>query len=149
MYKILDDKHPFLRVKTKLVKFITDDIKDICKNMQETMLEAEGLGLAANQVGIDACIIVLELDNFKGAMINPRILKKSDKIYHLEEGCLSIPGINVDTNNRAKDIKVEFTDTEGVVKKLKFKGLDAVVIQHEIDHLLGILMTDYLGENND
>ena len=110
-------------------------------NLQETMLKADGLGLAAPQVDQLIRIIAVNMDESTQIMINPKITKKSWSRNIAEEGCLSIPNIYAKVK-RSKKINVEYLDRQGQPQKLKTKNLAARIIQHEIDHLDGILFID-------
>lgn len=146
IYEILKDEHPALRVVCKLVKNPSGDyIKEVVSKMKSTMEEAKhAVGLAANQVGLDIQVIVVRLNGYTGAMINPTIVKRDNKIVDMSEQCLSVPDKEVNTCSRNKNIRVKFINEDFEEITLKFKGLDAVIVQHEIDHLLGKLITDYL-----
>ena len=108
------------------------------------MKENHGVGLAAPQVGISQQIIVINTDkNINAlALINPQILARSTSTEEDTEGCLSLPGVSLKIN-RARKISVAFQDEFGHPREIKAKGLTARVLQHEIDHLNGILITDY------
>jgi peptide deformylase len=138
--------NPVLRKKCQEVKEISDDIRKLINDMQETMRENKGVGLAAPQVGILKRIVVIDLDFIKqdiSELINPKILNKSREIEIEEEGCLSFPNVFLKIK-RAKKIEVEYLDKEGKQTKIEASGLLARVIQHEIDHLDGILFFDRL-----
>ena len=141
--KIIKIPDPVLEKKTTLVKAITPEILKLVKDMIDTCRKAKGIGLAAPQIGksIRLCIINLEhlgLDPF--ALINPKILKFSWKKVNMEEGCLSIPGIYGMVRRPAK-ITVTALNTDGEVVNFEADGILARVIQHELDHLDGILFT--------
>src|SRR3989338_8556915 len=141
--KIITIPDPILTQKTDPVKKIDRDIFKLVQDMIETCRAANGIGLAAPQVGLSnrLCIINLEhlgLDPF--ALVNPKITKKSWKKIEMEEGCLSIPGV-FGIVRRPGKIKVLTQDTQGQTISFEADGLLARVIQHEIDHLDGILFT--------
>lgn len=140
--KILNDKDPILRKLCSKVENIKEHIP-LATSMYFTMKAKKALGLAANQVGKSLRIITLSLPDFEGVMFNPIILEKVDEVFEFREGCLSIPKNNVNTKSRSKTIKVQWQDKSGTYNEKEFKDLSAVVIQHEIDHLNGILFTDY------
>ncbi len=142
--KILNDKHPSLRVVCAAVK--PSDHFAFAMSMLTTMKAHKALGLAANQVGKPLRIITVNTPDFSGIMFNPEILSKSDELQRFLEGCLSAKGKTIDTNSRAKSIEVRWQEKDGSYNQREFKDLTAVVIQHEVDHLLGIMMTDY-GNN--
>lgn len=136
---------PFLRLTAKEVDRVTDDVVDLVKNMQESLIAYKGLGLAATQVGSDlAVFIVKEPDkNEIIPVINPKIIKKEGKEKR-EEGCLSFPELYLDIE-RATRIRMVFVDIEGKEKELELEGILARAAQHEIDHLNGILIIDRIS----
>ena len=112
--------------------------------MFKTMYFSNGIGLAAVQVGVLKRLITIDVPKFgKYTMINPKIIYKSEEKSSYEEGCLSLPGI-ASMVERSKNITVEFMDIDGKIKKKDADGLLATCIQHEIDHLDGILFVDRL-----
>lgn len=140
--------NPVLRKKSDMVHDITKKTVKLIKDMWETMIKNKGIGLAAPQVGINERIILVTLDSKKILpMINPRILELSDKTAVSEEGCLSLPGEWGDVR-RSKEITVEFMMPKGQKIVMKFENLEAREIQHEVDHLDGVLFTDYLEEGD-
>jgi peptide deformylase len=143
MLKIVKVPDPILTQKTSLVKKIDEEILDLVDEMLAACRKANGIGLAAPQVGksIRLCVINLEhvgLPPF--ALINPKITKKSFKKIEMEEGCLSIPGV-FGIVKRSEKITVESETLDGKGTKFKAEGLLSRVIQHEVDHLDGILFT--------
>ena len=126
-------------------------LKDLIKNMYDTMVHAEGVGLAAPQVGIPIRLIVIdlaplkednpELGDFKVTMINPELLEESENEVEYDEGCLSIPGIN-ETVSRPEAIKISYMDENFIEHVEVYDGYKARVVQHEYDHLEGHLFTD-------
>lgn len=135
--------NPILRQKAKEIKQINAQIKQLALDMAETLEAHEGLGLAAPQVNQLLRLIVVKPDPEQKALIliNPRIKKASRRKTIIQEGCLSLPDIFVAVE-RSEKITVEALDIEGRAIKIKAKGLLARVIQHEIDHLDGILIVD-------
>ena len=141
----------FLRIKAKKIKKINKSIELLVQNMVDTLRNEEGIGLASTQVGIPLKIIVIEkiLDKKSETsimipltiIINPEITKFSDNYEFGEEGCLSIPNIWGKVK-RSKKITVKGLDIKGKKIKIKASNLFARVLQHEIDHLNGILFTD-------
>jgi len=132
-----------LREKTQSVDKIDEEILTLAKDMIETMEQSNGIGLAANQIGRNLRIFILPKNLCeKQIFINPEIIKMSKNTYTIEEGCLSLPGVFLPTE-RAKSLKIKAIDKDGKRFKLKADDLLARVIQHEIDHLNGILITDY------
>ncbi len=135
---------PILRDKAKLIKEINDDIRKLAKNMLYTMYKNNGCGLAANQVGILLKLIVLDIGDGPMVLINPKILKTSWQRERMEEGCLSLPGLNIKIS-RFRAIELEYYQLEDGQKiKIKADHFLARAIQHEIDHLSGILLVDRL-----
>ena len=126
-------------------------LKDLIKNMYDTMVHAEGVGLAAPQVGIPIRLIVIdlaplkednpELGDFKVTMINPELLEESENEVEYDEGCLSIPGIN-ETVSRPEAIKISYLDENFNEHMEVYDCYKARVVQHEYDHLEGHLFTD-------
>ena len=122
---------------------LDDGVREFIGSMKETMIDANGIGLAAPQVGRNIRVIVVKLQYGDiQEMINPAIKWYSDHVVKIEEGCLSVPGKYVELIRPSK-ISVSFQDLSGKYKRWKLKSLEARVVQHEIDHLDGILMTDY------
>ena len=122
---------------------LDDGVREFIESMKETMIDAKGIGLAAPQVGRNIRVIVVKLQYGDiQEMINPTIKWYSDHVVKVEEGCLSIPGKYIELIRPSK-ISVSFQDLSGKYKRWKLKSLEARVVQHEIDHLDGILMTDY------
>lgn len=137
-----------LSKKSKEVENIDDKIKELSQDMLETMYKNDGIGLAACQVGILKRIIVydylyVEEDGKKSpmVMINPVIKNRSKSMVIVEEGCLSFPDEYKDVKRHEK-VTVEYTDLDGKRKTLHAKDLEAVVIQHETDHLDGVVFLD-------
>ena len=143
---VLKDGEEVLRIKS-IPTLITDEVRDLVSNMKETMLSENGIGLSAPQVGVNLRVIVIQLmsaGKLVGPvqeMINPVITNYSDDTMEYEEGCLSIPGEYIRIN-RPRSIHVKFQTLSGKYKKWFLKGLEARIVQHEIDHLDGRLMTD-------
>jgi peptide deformylase len=138
----INKNNPILRKKTEPVAEITGEILNLIKDMKETMAKDNGVGLSANQIGksIRLFIISPELSK-KQVFINPKIIKLSKKTETMEEGCLSLPDIFIPIE-RAKSLKIKASDEKGKEFKLKAKDLLARAIQHETDHLNGILICD-------
>lgn len=141
MLTILTEENKILRQKAKRVDKIDDSIRSICASMINTMISSNGVGLSGNQVGIlKRIIIILDNDN-PIPMINPEIKSHSKNIIVQDEGCLSIPQTFV-SKNRYQNILVKYRDLKGKPHFQNYEGFTARIIQHEIDHLDGILMTD-------
>ena len=148
--KILTEPNEILRKKSLLVDKVDGDIQKLMDDMLETMYLAPGIGLAAIQVGVPKRVIVLDIarkDEPKNPMyfINPEIITKSKDSLAYEEGCLSVPGQFAEIT-RPRNCYIKYLDYYGQPKELKAKGLLATCIQHEIDHLEGILFIDYLSK---
>lgn len=131
-----------LRTKAEPVAGVTKDIKKLIKDMKETVKKADGLGLAAPQVGISKRVFLAMFNGKMTAMINPEILTRSDETSVMEEGCLSLPGIDVSVE-RPVEITVRYLDEKGATQERHLHDLDARVVQHEFDHLQGVLIVDY------
>ena len=146
--------HPVLRKKTQKVEEIDQSIKDIADDMLETMYNTgNGVGLAANQVGVDKSIVVIDLakadddENAPGrpiVMINPEIISYSEETVEDNEGCLSIPDL-YDKVVRAKSVEVKYTTLSGNEVIETAEDFHARVVQHEVDHLNGILFVERLS----
>ena len=148
--KILTEPDPFLRQKSKPVEKVDDSIRKIMDDMLETMYQAPGIGLAAIQIGIPKRIIVLDISKDpekKEPMyfVNPEKVYTSKDQATYEEGCLSVPGQFAEID-RPDECHIKYLDYNGDSKDLKANGLLATCIQHEIDHLEGILFIDYLSK---
>ena len=148
--KIIILPDPILRKVSKPVSQVDKEIKSLMDDMLETMYAAKGIGLAAVQIGILKRIIVIDLSK-EGEkkepifIVNPEIISKSKNLISYEEGCLSIPNQFAEIE-RPNTCKIKFLDYMGEKKELEAKGLLATCIQHEIDHLNGILFIDYLSK---
>ena len=134
---------PILRQRSVEVTAIDPDVRRLIEDMFETMDAAKGVGLAANQVGVARRIAVVEADDDRFVMVNPRIVEAEGRAV-AEEGCLSIPDIYADVA-RPERVVVEALDAEGHPYRKEATGLKARAIQHEIDHLDGILFLDHLS----
>ena len=148
--KILTEPDPFLRQKSTLVNRVDNEIRLLMNDMLETMYEAPGIGLAAIQIGVPKRVIVMDLshgDEKKNPLyfVNPEIIVKSNNNTVYEEGCLSVPGQFAEIN-RPDKCRVKYLDYNGDEQILEAQGLIATCIQHEIDHLEGILFIDYLSK---
>ena len=141
---------PVLRKSALPVENITDKTLQLLDDMAETMYDAPGIGLAGPQVGELKRLIVMDCsrDDEKSElwqMINPEVIELSEDNSTLEEGCLSIPGHTAEVS-RPDWIKLRFTDIKGKEQQIKAEGLLAACIQHEIDHLNGILFIDHISK---
>ena len=142
---------PVLKQVAQPIENITDDIRTLAANMAETMYEAPGIGLAANQVNSLYRLFVMDVDYRKDensrnvvTMINPEIVWKSEEMSVMEEGCLSIPQQFADVE-RPKSVRVKYVDLQGEVRELIAEDLASHCVQHELDHLNGTLFIDYLS----
>jgi peptide deformylase len=136
-----------LRIKAEPVAEVTDEIKKIVDDMIETMYHEKGVGLAATQVNIHKQIVVMDVSedgNQPIVLINPKIIAKSDETMVNEEGCLSVPGYYAKVD-RHTQVTVSALDREGKPFTLPAEELLAICIQHELDHLQGIVFVDYLS----
>ena len=136
----------------RIVK-VDDSIRQLAKDMLLTMYSAKGIGLAAPQVGVQKRILVIDL-NFEdpdappNVFINPEIISSSASLDTYEEGCLSIPGVYLNVL-RPSSIKLSYRDEMGRPKKMNAEGLMARCIQHEIDHLNGVLFVDKVTDQDE
>jgi peptide deformylase len=140
---------PRLRAVADPVEEIDDEIKTLARDMLETMYEAPGIGLAAPQVGELKRVVVMDLSKDEEprnpiVMINPEIVKYSEETVTTEEGCLSIPELYYDVE-RPAEVTVKYTDLEGKEHVTDATDRLAICMQHEIDHLDGVLYIDYLS----
>ncbi|MFZ5753758.1 MAG: peptide deformylase [Bacillota bacterium] len=141
VYQIVKKGDPILREKAKEVKEINDSILKLLDNMKETMYAANGVGLAAPQIGVSKCVIVVDIgDEELFELINPQIVF-SEGLETDTEGCLSVPGI-VGEVARAKKIKIKGLNRQGKTVEIEAEDLLARAFQHEMDHLDGILFID-------
>lgn len=135
-----------LRQPTKRISKINQSVRDLAQEMVQTMYAEQGIGLAAPQVGVNKQMLVIDCDPSNTAtpplvLINPEIQTYSQELATGEEGCLSIPGVFLDVV-RPEAVQVKFKDESGRPQKMKASGLLARVIQHELDHLHGVLFVD-------
>jgi peptide deformylase len=140
MLNILTDENRILRKKSKRVANIDDSIKNLCVSLIDTMISSNGVGLAAPQCGILKQIVIALIDNQPKVFINPKIISTSDEIVSGEEGCLSIPGTFIE-KKRYNSVVVKYRNLKGHPCVDTYERLSARILQHEIDHLHGILMT--------
>ena len=147
--QILIEPNKILREKSLYVENVDKDIQILMDDMLDTMYTAPGIGLAAIQVGIPKRVIVLDIKQKEGQknpiyLINPEIIEKSKNNSTYEEGCLSVPGQFAEID-RPDKCHVKYLDYYGEKKEIKAEGMLATCIQHEMDHLEGILFIDYLS----
>jgi len=140
--RVLGD--PVLRKPTKPVTEVTDELRKLIADMFETMYAAEGIGLAAPQVGRTERLAVVDVEGAKYALINPEIVARSGPGEKAEEGCLSIPDIYGDVE-RQPEVTIRAIDDNGNLYEASGDGLLGRCFQHEIDHLDGKLFIDYLS----
>tara|TARA_B100001093_G_scaffold184567_1_gene177223 strand:+ start:14771 stop:15295 length:525 start_codon:yes stop_codon:yes gene_type:complete len=150
LFNIITEPDPILRKKSENLETVNDESRKLMKKMLDTMYNAPGIGLAAPQVGILKKIIVIDISKEKEKknplfLINPKILDRSKKTSVYEEGCLSLPGQFAEIE-RPAECHIKFLDYNGKGKELKIDGLLSTCVQHEIDHLDGILFIDYLSK---
>ena len=148
--KILIEPDPILRKKCEPLEKVDDSLRKLMDEMLLTMYDAPGIGLAAIQVGILKRIVVIDISKEEEKknplfLINPQIIRKSKNTSIYEEGCLSLPGQFAEIE-RPAECTIKYIDYEGKEKELKADGLLATCIQHEVDHLNGILFIDYLSK---
>lgn len=143
---------PVLKKRASDVELGDEKLAGFVSSMFETMYAAQGVGLAAPQVGESLRVFVVdttpmeddEADGLKQAFINPVIIEEAGAPWAFEEGCLSIPGIREDVSRKAK-IRIKYFDENGNEHEEEYDGMKARVIQHEYDHIEGVLFTDYLS----
>ena len=148
--KIVIEPDPILRKESKPIEKVDDELRRLLDDMLETMYAAPGIGLAAVQVGILKRLIVIDISKDKDKkeplfLINPKIISKSKQTSTYEEGCLSLPGHFAEIERPAK-CEINFIDYNGKKKEIKADGLLSTCIQHEVDHLDGVLFIDYLSK---
>jgi peptide deformylase len=148
---ILIHPDPVLRKKAEPVAEITPEILRLMDDMLETMYDAPGIGLAAPQIGVSKRVVVIDIDAGREGMapnplklINPEVIASGDTKTIMEEGCLSIPGTLVEVN-RPDTVTVRYMDMDGQTQEIHATDLLAKCVQHEIDHLNGKLIFDYLS----
>ncbi len=148
--EILKEPNDVLRQKSLPVEIVDEKIRELIDDMLETMYAAPGIGLAAIQVGVPKRVIVMDTSKKEGEklpmhFVNPEIISKSNSNSIYEEGCLSLPGQFAEIERPAK-CKIKFLDYNGNPQEIEAEGMLATCIQHEIDHLEGILFIDYLSK---
>ena len=148
--QILTEPNKILRQKSLPVEMVDKDLQNLMDDMLETMYAAPGIGLAAIQVGIPKRVIVLDIAQKEGTkkpifLVNPEIIQKSKNNSTYEEGCLSVPGqfAEIDRPDRCY---IKYLDYHGDIKEIEAEGMLSTCIQHEMDHLEGILFIDYLSK---
>ncbi|HEY7452801.1 MAG TPA: peptide deformylase [Candidatus Limnocylindria bacterium] len=140
--RILTADEPILREKTKKVTDFDASLHRLLDDLLETMRDAPGIGLAANQVGVPLQVAVIEIEGKITELVNPKVVRRSGKVVDWE-GCLSIPGFVAEVE-RSEKVTVQARDRNGREFRVKGDELFARALQHEIDHLNGVLYIDYL-----
>ncbi len=143
---VLRTPDPRLRRKAAPVRDFNGTLKKLAENMLETMYAEDGIGLAAIQVGVTSRLVTMDLSsarNHPRVLVNPEILSREGRVSH-REGCLSVPDY-YDYVERAARIRLRVMDLDGQAREEDCEGLEAICIQHEIDHLNGKLFIDYLS----
>lgn len=147
---ILTAPDPRLKAVSEPVARVDDETRKLADDLLETMYAADGIGLAAVQVGVPKRMLVMDIAQQQGnrepmVFINPKIVWASEEMAKFEEGCLSVPEIWDDVERPAK-IRAEYLDREGIPQTLEADGLLACCLQHEMDHLDGVLFLDHLSK---
>jgi peptide deformylase len=140
--KIYTLENPVLRAKAKKISRFDAHLERLAEDMFETMRAAPGVGLAAPQIGLSIRFLVAEYEDEHVALVNPEIIKRSEEEELGTEGCLSIPGVVGDDVPRASAVTVKARDLKGKEIRVKAEGWYARILQHEIDHLDGVLFID-------
>ncbi|MDO5530390.1 peptide deformylase [Sutterella sp.] len=144
---VIQYPHPVLAAKAEPVTVFDDDLRRLAADMAETMYDAPGVGLAANQVGVLKRMVVIDVTEEKTGLtvfVNPEIIEKSDTLIDHEEGCLSLKGL-YEHVKRPDHVRVRAQDLDGKTFELDCEGLLAICVQHETDHLDGIVFIDHLS----
>ena len=140
---------PRLKITCRMVETVDQSVRDLMRDMLETMYAAPGIGLSAPQVGDDRRILVCDIAREDEArqpvqLVNPQIVWSSDDTKLAEEGCLSLPDHFAEVE-RPSEVRIRYLDKNGKAQELEAEGLLAACVQHEMDHLEGILFVDYLS----
>lgn len=149
IYPIITIPDSVLRETAAPIERVDDELRGLMDDMLATMYEAPGVGLAAPQIGISRRVIVMDPSRGEDPptpiiMANPEILARSDEMNVYEEGCLSIPEVTAEVERPAR-ARVTYLDRDGKTQEAEMDGLLATIVQHEIDHLNGVLFIDYLS----
>ncbi len=149
-YSIVKFGNRALREKSKVIEVVNDDIRALASDMLATMREADGIGLAAEQIGRDEAICIIDVPKEHAydvemplVLINLEIIEAAGEL-HEQEGCLSFPDIYIKVH-RAKHVTATYTDLDGTRQTVKATGLLGRAIQHELDHLNGVLLVDHMS----
>ncbi|WP_295477105.1 peptide deformylase [Sutterella sp.] len=144
---VIQYPHPVLAAKAERIEVFDEDLKRLAADMAETMYAAPGVGLAANQVGVLRRIVVIDVTDDKTGLLvlcNPEIIEKSEELQDHEEGCLSLKGL-YEHVKRPAQVRVRAQNADGKTFELDCSGLLAVCVQHELDHLDGVVFIDHLS----
>jgi peptide deformylase len=149
IFPIITIPDPVLRKEAAAVERVDDELRRLMDDMLATMYDAPGVGLAAPQIGILRRLIVMDAAQDEDektpiVMVNPRILERSEELRTHEEGCLSIPEVTAEVERPAVT-RVAYLDREGKPQEAELEGIWSTIVQHEIDHLNGVLFIDYLS----
>jgi peptide deformylase len=151
MLSVLKEPDPKLRFKAQPVEKVDDDIRQLMDDMLETMYQNDGIGLAAPQVGVSKRVVVLDLNAGTDEkpniyfMANPEILTVSDETSVRNEGCLSVPEVQAEVSRPAR-VRIRYLNRDNCSVEADVDGLFATCVQHEIDHLNGVLFIDHLSK---
>lgn len=144
--KVLSFPDPRLKEVSAPVENFDEDLKDLLQDLYDTLRDQGGLGLAAPQIGVHLQILVAEsTGEFPITLINPEIVQTFGQLVKSREGCLSVPGVYANVS-RKPGVQIKTHKLEGESAVFTFEGRDAVVIQHEMDHLRGVLFIDHLAK---
>ncbi|MBN9568855.1 MAG: peptide deformylase [Alphaproteobacteria bacterium] len=146
---IITAPDPRLKTVSEAVDRVNDSIRKLADDMVDSMYAADGIGLAAIQIGVPKRMLVMDLDQKDGGrnprlFINPKVVWASEEMAKMEEGCLSVPEVWEDVERPAR-ITAEYLDRDGALQTLEADGLLATCLQHEIDHLNGVLFIDHIS----
>lgn len=152
IYPIVAYGNPILKKRAEDIEKGSIDVKQLAEDMFETMHNAQGIGLAAPQIGKSIRMFVIDgapleeegMEDFKKVFINPTILEEFDDEWPFEEGCLSIPGIRENVSRNAK-LRIRYLDENWNEHEDEYDGMKARIIQHEYDHIEGVLFLDHLS----
>ncbi|HLD32414.1 MAG TPA: peptide deformylase [Candidatus Peribacteraceae bacterium] len=139
---VTGEKNPVLRKKAAKIQKISKEITKLIKDMEQTVQDAEGVGLAAPQVGESLRLCIVMLSGKRTPLINPEITWRSKEMDTMEEGCLSLPGVWLPIA-RPASVTFIYLDEKERQQERKVQGFESHVVQHEIDHLNGVLIVDY------
>ena len=149
LLKLYEYPHPVLKQKTEKVEKVDGEIRKLLDDMLETMYASNGCGLAAPQIGVSKKIVVIDIAHEDEEpnplyMVNPEIVWKSEEKVCGEEGCLSVPGQRAEVE-RFASVKIKYSDYDGNEQEMLAEDFLAIAIQHELDHLDGVLYIDHLS----